>query len=365
MKQTKLYNLLVTVGFILLVLALPARAWAHGAADGGAGSDDIEALFYVVLVLAAVVFLLVEGLIIYAIIRFRRRRQDEMPEQVEGNNMLELSWTVLAFVLVGVLFLLTLRALLTDYEVEADNEAGDPDLIVDVRGYMFNWDYEYFRGDESDTGVLTTRKLTIPANRAVLLRISSSDVQHSFWVPELAGKLDAIPGYVNTMWLKVNEPGFYEGNCAEYCGTNHYNMLIDVEVLEPAAFDAWLAEREARAGGAVPIGTDLDTPLPAGDPANGLTIFNELGCTACHQAEADQASGPSIARMKRDAEEYAAADDDMTPQDFLRESILLPCAVLAEGWEQCIMPQDYGTNEKRALTLQTTADLIEYLLEQP
>jgi cytochrome c oxidase subunit 2 len=252
---------------------------------------------------------------------------------------------------------LTLRALQTDYEVEADegSDEATPDLTVHVTGYMFNWDYDYILGDSEDTGVMTTRQLHIPANRKVLLEITSSDVQHSFWVPELAGKVDAIPGYVNTMWLEVDETGTYTGNCAEYCGLNHYNMLIEVEVMEPQEFDTWLAGQMASTGESVPVGTDMDSVLPPGDVARGEQVFNDLACNACH-AEKAQPSGPGLMEMANDATKV----EGYTVDEYLRESILLPCEVLAEGWDQCIMPQNYGER----LDAQQLADMIEYIKAQ-
>lgn len=341
-------------GLVLLaVLVFPAPALAHGPSTGGADANDIRRLFNITLAIAIPVFLLVEGLILFAIIRYRRRHANEIPEQVEGNHTLEIAWTVLAFAIVGVLFILTLRALQTDYTVEAERGENVPDLTVHVEGYLFNWDYTYFLDDGEPTGVKATKKLTIPAGKAVLLEITSRDVQHSFWVPDLGGKVDAIPGYTNTMWLQVAEPGLYKGNCAEYCGLNHYNMLIEVEVLPPAEFDAWLSGQMATANVFVPVGTDLDITLPEGDAARGEQIFGELACTACHLPETDQPSGPSIARMMRDA----ATREGYTADEYLHESIVLPCAVLAEGYTQCIMPQDYGNR----LDAQGLADLIEYL----
>jgi len=341
-------------GVILLaVLAFPAPALAHGPSEGGAGAADIRRLFNITLAIAIPVFLLVEGLIVFAIFRYRRRRADEMPEQVEGNHTLEIAWTVLAFVIVGVLFVLTLRALQTDYTVEAERGENVPDLTVHVEGYLLNWDYNYYLDDGEPTGVKTTKKLTIPAGQAVLLEITSRDVQHSFWVPDLGGKVDAIPGYTNTMWLQVDELGLYTGNCAEYCGLNHYNMLIEVDVVEPAAFDAWLAGQMATATEFVPVGTDLDVELPEGDAGRGEQIFAELACNACHLPETDQPSGPSVASMMRDA----AKRNTYKADKFLHESIVQPCAVLAEGYTQCIMPQDYGER----LDAQGLADLIAYL----
>lgn len=346
--------LLRSVGLVALALAwgLPASALAHGPASGGAARSDINDLFNILFWISVPVFLLVEGLILYAIIRYRRRKRDEMPEQIEGHRPLEITWTVVSLLIIAVVFVLTARFMTTRYQVEADNGDTTPDLTVHVTGYMFNWDYEYFLGAGEETGVITTRKLTIPANRNVLLEITSSDVQHSFWVPDLAGKVDAIPGYTNTMWLNVDQPGLYPGNCAEYCGTLHYDMLIDVEVLEPAAFDAWLAQQMAATGRFVPIGADLTSPLPAGDVARGEQLFGELDCHSCHGEQ--PGVGPSLAQMARDAR----AIDGYTPEGYLRESILVPCAVQAEGYNCQIMPADYG--EK--LDAQGLADIIAYLL---
>ncbi|MBN2304727.1 MAG: cytochrome c oxidase subunit II [Anaerolineae bacterium] len=344
---------LALAGLILVMLAFPAHAWAHGPSEGGASNDDVNRLFRIVLWIAIPIFLLVEGLIVYSIIRFRRRTEDEMPEQVEGNTLLEITWTVMAFVIVTVLFLLTLRALQTDYNVVAGNEDTTPDLTVRVTGYMFNWDYEYVLGDSEETGVMTTLTMTIPAGKNVLLEITSTDVQHSFWVPDLAGKVDAIPGYINTMWLNASKPGLYTGNCAEFCGLNHYNMLIEVDVLESAAFDVWLAEQMAAASEFQPMGIDLESSMPAGDAVRGAGVFNELACNACHQPEENQPSGPSIKNMMHDA----LSMDEMTADAYLREAILMPCAQLAAGWDQCIMPGNYGER----LDAQGLADLIEYI----
>ncbi len=355
MKRSFTWLGLAAVAALLLgALAAPAPALAHSA-EGGASASDINGLLRIVFWMAVPIFLLVEGLIVYSILRFRRRRADEMPKQVEGHAPLEFAWTALAFVIVGVLFVITLRALQTDYEVKADNEAGDPDLTVHVEGYMFNWDYTYFLGDGTQTGVRTTGTLTIPTDRNVFLEISSRDVQHSFWVPDLAGKVDAIPGVVNSMWLHVDEPGVYKGNCAEYCGTLHYNMLIEVEAVPPDQFETWLAERESAAGDFVPIGTDLESALPEGDAARGEELFTTLGCNNCHRDE--PSAGPARVGMEDRAEERI---EGMEEEQYLRESILTPCAYEAPGFNCQIMPHNYGEQ----LDAQGLADLIAYLLTQ-
>jgi cytochrome c oxidase subunit 2 len=344
---------LAAAWIVLLALAVPAQAFAqgHDHSSGGAKASDINDLFTILFAISVPVFLLVEGLILYAIVR--RLKPNQVPEQVEGNHPLEIGWTVFAFVIVAVVFALTYKALQSDYTVKAERGDQPRDLVVHVSAYMFNWDFEYFNGDGEATGVITTKTLTIPAGRHVYLDITSKDVQHSFWVPKLAGKVDAVPGKTNTLWLTADKPGTYLGNCAEYCGTSHYKMEIEVVALEPSAFDAWLAGQVAAASEFKPIGTDLESPLPPGKADLGAQRFADLGCSSCH-AEKDGV-GPALPRMAEGAEER----EGYTVDQYLRESILVPCAYSVPGYECSIMPADYGTK----LDAAGVADLIEYLKE--
>lgn len=351
---------LVAVGAILLAVATtaPQTASAHGPSTGGAGIESVWQLFNITLLMAIPVFLLVEGLIIFAVLRYRRRRADEMPEQVHGNTALEITWTVLAFAIITVLFVLTLRALDTDYRAEAGQDTTSPDYSINVIGYTFNWDYEYFIGEDEETGVRTTKRVTVPADRNILLRISSRDVQHSFWLPKLAGKVDAVPGYTNTQWLRVKEPGLYTGNCAEYCGLLHYDMLIELEALPPDEFDRWLADKMAGSADFIPIGADLDSELPAGDAASGEDHFHELGCSNCHGPQ--DGAGPALAGMGQQAVDFGEAAGGLSAEQYLRESILAPCAFEVPGFHCQVMPPDFG----QKLDAQALADLIVYLQSQ-
>lgn len=356
-KQTKVISVLVLAALVVMVaLVLPARAWAHGPADGAAKTSDINELFTIIFWISVPVFLLVEGLVLYAIWTSSRRRNE--PEQIEGNHALEITWTVLSFAIVAVVFILSYRFMSTEYRVEADQEDTIPDYTVDVTGHQYYWDYKYYREDAGspgdDTGVRTTIKMTIPTNRNVLLNITSADVQHSFWVPELAGKIDAIPGYTNTMWLNVDEPGLYTGNCAEYCGTLHWDMLIEVEALEPAEFDMWLAKEEEAAGKFVPVGQDLTTPLPEGDAEQGEVTFEKQNCAACHGEQ--PSAGPSLSQIAGHADKATEMGYDSFA-DYLRESVLMPCANEFEGFYCTTMPDNYG----ELLNAQMLADIIAYL----
>ncbi len=338
-----------TIGGALVV---PARVWAHGSSEGGAGTDNIEKLFNFTLLLAIPVFILVEGLLVYAMVRYRRRRADEVPEQVEGNTPLEIAWTVLSFAIIAVLFFLTYRALQTDYRAEADREDSEPYMTVRVNAHRFYWRFYYELPGVDMKIPGTTNDLYVPVGQNILLEITSADVIHSFWVPDLAGKVDAIPGYVNTMWLPTPQVGTYDGECAEYCGTLHWNMPIHVHVLEQADFDEWIVESTAFK----PVGTDLNVELPAGDPQKGDKLFHseELNCIGCHAAE--DGVGPALTGLGARAEDRR---EGYSAELYLHEAIVDPCAYDVAGFNCEVMPHDYGER----LNAQMLVDLIAYLAQ--
>ena len=183
MRRTRL---LLWIGLAATSTLLPAQSvWAHGQSDGGAARGDINGLFTIIFWIAVPIFLLVEGLILYAIVRYRRQRASSAPEQIEGNRPLELTWTILSFVIVAVLFTLTYRFMTTKYKASAVGNEQTPDVTVHVIGYMFNWDYEYFLGEDQETGVKTTRTLTVPAHSLILPRAMCSTV---FGCPSWPGR---------------------------------------------------------------------------------------------------------------------------------------------------------------------------------
>lgn len=315
---------------------------------GSGGAAEVANLFWIVLAIAGVVFLLVEGLLIYAVLRYRRRYPDEEPEQVHGNTRLELLWTIVPALIMVVLFGLTLRTLQAQRFAPADA------MVVEITGRQWYWEFNY-----PETEITTTSRtddLYIPADRPVQIELRSADVIHSFWVPELAGKMDAIPGHTNTVWFEA-EPGVYAGQCAEFCGLSHYAMLFDVNAVPEDEFTAWMDEQIALAGEFNPVGTDMETPLVAGDPARGEVLFNEeLGCNACHSLDGTVLVGPTMQGMGERAE---TRSDELSAEAYLRESILLPCEHIVEGFT-CVMPQNYGER----LDVEGLSDLIAYLLEQ-
>ena len=197
---------------------------------------ELAHLYQIILVLSAIVFVLVEGLLIYNIVRFRQRPGDDsIPDQTYRNVRLEAIWTAIPLLLVTVLFGFTVR---TTFAMAAPPpQPGD--LKVHVIGHRWWWEFRY-----PGLGIITANELHVPQGAVVQIDLDSVDVIHSFWVPRLAGKIDVIPGQTNHMWFNASETGDFRGNCAEYCGLNHANMRIHVIVQTQAEFDAWVANQQ-------------------------------------------------------------------------------------------------------------------------
>ena len=197
---------------------------------------------------ATAILVLVSGALVYALIRFRRRgEQEPLPKQVHGNTRLEIAWTIAPTVLLLILAVPMLAAL-----IDLGGEAGEDALQVTVTGQRFSWVFEYPELLDADGAPLVTfGELHVPVEREIAVNLESVDVIHSFWVPKLAGKLDAIPGRTNRMKFTVDKPGTYagpvtySGQCAEFCGIGHSEMKFAVIAYSEADFQAWVEEQLA------------------------------------------------------------------------------------------------------------------------
>jgi cytochrome c oxidase subunit 2 len=244
----------------------------------GASAHSIFDLSLLVLGIVGGIFLVVGGLILYALVRYRHRPADadagQEPPQIYGSNQIELSWTVIPILIVVMLFLATARVI---FSVEhAHKPAGAMD--VTVIGHQFWWEYRYPK-----LGIVTANELHIPVSdpaypTPTYLTMSSADTDHSFWVPRLAGKVDLIPNKVNTLWIDTREPGLYLGQCAQYCGTQHAKMLLRVYVDTPAEFAAWMANQHEPA-------------VRNANAAAGRAIFEHNACISCHTISGTAATG--------------------------------------------------------------------------
>ncbi len=252
-----------------------------------------------VLAIAALIFIVVEGVLLYSVWRFRRRAGDPAsePPQVYGSQPIEVAWTAAPAMIVFFLVLVSARTL---WEVNPPPpQTPDPQaLYVTVIGHQWWWEYVYETYQGRRLGFITANELHIPVStgpvsagpvstgpgraedstRPVYLTLKSADVCHSFWVPRLAGKVDLIPGRPNTLQLESDRPGLYLGQCAEYCGAQHANMLLRV-VVEPAAdFEAWLAAQAKPA---------VDDPAEQ----TGRRTLLAQSCVNCHRIRGTSAAG--------------------------------------------------------------------------
>ena len=191
-----------------------------------------------VLSITGLIFAVVFALLAYAVVKYRKRPGDDgrEPAQVYGSTQIELAWTVIPILIVVVLFLATARV------IHSIQDAPKPENAVEVVaiGHQFWWEFRY-----PQLGVVTANELHIPVSEAAhptptFLTLLSADTDHSFWVPQLAGKTDLIPNRVNHMWMDPYETGIFLGQCAQYCGTQHAKMLLRVYVDSPEEFAAWV-----------------------------------------------------------------------------------------------------------------------------
>jgi cytochrome c oxidase subunit 2 len=249
-------------------------------------AESISNLSILVFAITGFIFLVVEGILIYCIVRSRRRAEGETtePPQVYGSSPIEIAWTAAPALIVFILTLVTARAL---WQIELEPPRGprpdDHSLFVTVIGHQWWWEYTYESYDGKTLGFGTANELHIPASEAgvarpVYLALKSADVCHSFWVPRLAGKTDLIPGRTNSLWFQTEQTGLFLGQCAEFCGTQHANMLLRVVVDPPREFERWL-EHEA-------------SPAPD-DPAvvDGKASFLAQTCVNCHRVRGTSAQG--------------------------------------------------------------------------
>ena len=231
---------------------------------GSPNADSIDSLYKITLYVALVIFVLVEGALGYALYRFRARK-GAVAAQIRGNTRLEVGWTVGAAVILLALAVLTFAKLSSIQDpvnsgpegstlvsnhsarLYASNEPKLPpngkSLKITVVGRQFVWQYVYPGANEADGlgAPYSYEEMVVPTNTTVTLDIVSADVVHSWWVPQLGGKFQAVPGYHNYTWFKIEKAGIYRGQCALLCGRGHARMIATVKAVPPAQFEAWLA----------------------------------------------------------------------------------------------------------------------------
>jgi len=266
-------------------------------------AESIFGLSLFVLGVTAAIFAVVFSLLVYSVVKFRKRNDDDgrEPPQLYGSNQVELAWTVIPVLIVVALFVATARVIAGIQQAVPSQHA----IEVIAIGHQFWWEYRY-----PGLNVVTANELHVPVSNPdhptpTFIKLLSADTDHSFWVPRLAGKTDLIPNHPNSTWIDPHETGLYLGQCAQYCGTQHAKMLLRVYVQSRDEFDRWIQEQ--------------GQPAFLNDAVSkGRWVFEKTACINCHTVAGTVANGrfgPDLTHlMSRDT--LAAGAVANTPENL-------------------------------------------------
>ncbi len=253
-------------------------------------------------------FVVVEALLLYTLFRFRHKdgtqlNKATLPRQIEGNRLLEVVWTIIPAVLLLIIFVFTVSTL---WAIKNRPSQVPPDtqvVNINVIGHQWWWEFQY-----PDLDITTAQELHVPVDSLVFITVDSADVIHSFWVPQMGGKIDVIPGHLNQTWFQPTHTGRYVGECSEYCGTEHAHMRLDLVVETPDEYATWVRQQQA--------------PIPnlTGEAADGENVFLNGTCSACHTisgTEAEGLVGPNLTHLGS-RQDLAGAVLTNTPENLYK-----------------------------------------------
>jgi cytochrome c oxidase subunit 2 len=232
----------------------------------GPFAEQIDDLFWLVFWIAVAVFVVVQAALVFALFVFRDRKGRKEPKQIHGNAKLEVAWTVIPALILAGIAVPTVRSV---FEL---TECGDDAMRVDIIGHQWWFEYQY-----PDYGIETANVLVMPAGQEVCAYMTSDDVLHNFWIPQLNGKRYLIPGQETNLRLEAYEPGEYWGHCAEFCGLSHSLMRARALVLNDADWNQWILDQQQPAA----------APVEGTQAWEGLQVFYNKGCTQCHTVDYD------------------------------------------------------------------------------
>lgn len=261
---------------LLLAACKPNAPQSTFGSVGEIAKDQLH-LFYIIFWIAAIVFVLVEGALVYIIIKYRRKPTDtHLPPQTHGNTTLEVTWTIIPIILLAFVAVPTYQQISKESAVPRDSKQ----LRVEVTANQWWWEFRY-----PELGIVAANEMHIPLETVIDVDLHSRDVIHSFWIPKLAGTLDVVPNRVNKMWFIAPEKGNYYGHCKEFCGIAHAQMRFRVIAEDQATFDAWAAKQKAVP--APPVGVLAE---------QGAQLFSTKGCVVCHAINGPDADAAQAAR---------------------------------------------------------------------
>ncbi|HEU5010683.1 MAG TPA: cytochrome c oxidase subunit II [Gaiellaceae bacterium] len=273
----RLLSVAVGLGLVAAIVVPSALAQFAPVVPESKNADGIRTSYLFITIFTVAIFLLVEGLLVAFIWKYRRRKRPRFEDgaPIHGATRLELAWTAGPVIVLFIIAVFVFAELPGIKNIPTAT-AGQEQLEIKVTGQQFYWSYQY------PNGVVAVDTMRAPAGVPVKLDVTSpdSDVIHSWWIPALGGKIDAIPGRTNYTWFQADEPGTYKGQCAELCGLQHAHMLASVEVMPQADFSAWLAQRRTdQATGSVELGKETWAGV----------------CAKCHGLAGEGGIGPRVA----------------------------------------------------------------------
>jgi cytochrome c oxidase subunit 2 len=329
----------VIVGIFVIIVAILMYVGLDSAglmpAQASAQAADIDWMWNLELIAISFLFALITVPLVYSLIVFRRKKGDTTDaEHMEGNTRLEITWTIIP------LFIVLAYAYIGAVNL-ADTRRADPEaMVVRVTGLQWSWSFEY----PAVNGLtVVSDELHLPVGKQVLLRMTSNDVIHSFWVPEFRVKQDLVPGRITELRITPILEGAYKVRCAELCGTAHYSMEKPVVVSSQEDFDAWMAQQLELAQEA--------SQTPEG---RGQALVAANGCAACHSINGAPGIGPTWFGLFGRQERLTDGSVITADEEYIHESILAPQAKIVAGFENQLMPVYQFTDEQ-------VADIIAYI----
>jgi cytochrome c oxidase subunit 2 len=345
-RHLAIVAVLVVIGSVITYYALTAIYQLPLAASTEA--DEIDRLFGGHFLFISFFFALIIVIMGYSIFAFRRKPDDEEPAaQFHSNTPLEIIWTIVPLIIV-------LAFGIWGWWVLNEVTAEEPDeMVVRVFGRQWDWSFEY--PDYPDVGTVTD--LVLPVDQPLLLEMVSTDVLHSFWVPEFRVKQDLVPGTVTNLRITPTDIGVYKTRCAEICGTLHSTMLADVSVVSRADFDGWVSDQAGAVANLSP-------------EERGEKWRIQFGCQSCHSIDGSTLAGPTWLGLFGSEELLADGSTVTVDEQYLLKSILQPSAQVVEGFPDGVMQATYEEQfaQEQARLLETAgieidiaADLITYI----
>ena len=336
MKHGIIVSSIIAVVSALMILWMRTIQWMP--VQAAAEARPIDWLFGLHIDVITFLYVLVNGILIYSVIVFRRKKgeEDAVGANFHGNTKLEIAWTVIP--LITVLFFAYLGMLVLD-DISA---AAADELHVNVTARQWAWSFEY-----PEAGVKST-ELYLPVDRKVELSMTSEDVIHSFWVPEFRVKKDTVPGITTTLRITPSEEGTYKVRCAELCGTSHAVMLGVIRVVSQEEFDQWLQGKQQPTS---PAELSEEELISLGE-----STAQAAGCQACHSTDGGKSVGPTWKGLFGSERTLTDGSTVVADEDYLKESILDPKAKTVAGFPD-IMPDNFGDT----LTELDVASLVAYI----